>query len=62
MPGMSNPYSVSRMYHRRSSPSMMTTAWITIVGGILGMVLGYLIANHVNGFDPLEILPLTIGR
>ncbi len=36
--------------------------WLTIWGGIVGMCLGYVIANYLVGFDPLEILPLTIGR
>ncbi len=55
------------MAYRSSSGVNMMTMWMTIAGGLLGMVLGYLIANHLVEFDPLNILPLhvpsfTVGR
>jgi len=48
--------------YRRSQPNAMTITWLSICGGLVGMVLGYLIANHLTGFDPLEILPLEVPR
>lgn len=50
------------MVYRRSQPNAMTITWLSICGGLVGMVLGYLIANHLTGFDPLEILPLEVPR
>jgi hypothetical protein len=54
----------TRAYGYSSDDGMMRTAWWTMAGGMVGMCLGYLIANHLMGFDPLNVLPITvvIGR